>query len=546
MEIVAPAGPSRARRGGVTAAAAALVALHAVLGWWLRPATLSLADDDTIYVLLGRSLRELHYRSPYLVGEPAHVQYPPGFPALLALAGAVVGERMDLLAALQALLSAAALALTFDAVRRRWSPALALLALTLAAVNPLLLETAGTLWSEPPFMALVALSLWAASGAEPSARRLALAGAAAVAAALTRSAGVALVAGLALAWCTERRWRAVALLGAAAGVALGGWFLWTALAPSASAHHPYALDMARGYQRAAGAATLAGAAGAALLRMIYIVAAYPAALVPWNLPLPTVEGTAADNVAWLVVVLASGALGARELWRRWRAAACFLLCYGGVLAVWPWALDRFLAPVMPLVLILLLAGLAAAARWAADRWRLPSGARLAHAAPAAFAVAVAVPALARDARLWRGRAACDRSSPTRAEGCVTADGRSFYRAAEFVRDSTPPGAVVVTLRAASLNYRTGHPAIVAGTLPGAGAPRLPGGGYVLLSRLFASESTFAGGLRARCDRLTLVKRFPPRTFLFRVADPPPGEAGAACSALDWYRANAWLPDDTSR
>jgi hypothetical protein len=142
------------------------------------------------------------------------------------------------------------LACLFDVVRRRWSTEIAFLATAAAAVNPVLLVNAGSITSETLFTTLTLASLRAAERADPARERrqaaaprdAVWAGAFAVAAALTRSAGVTLVAALGVHWLYRRRYRWVLALGVAASVSVGAWLAWTVAAPSRQVRRSYVDD----------------------------------------------------------------------------------------------------------------------------------------------------------------------------------------------------------------------------------------------------------------------------------------------------------------
>src|SRR5262245_59531221 len=80
--------------------AATMVMLHLVLAWLRRAPSLTTMNDDAYYILLARALRAFEYRELFIVGSPIHAQYPPAYPAVLALISALFGERYDLFLAL--------------------------------------------------------------------------------------------------------------------------------------------------------------------------------------------------------------------------------------------------------------------------------------------------------------------------------------------------------------------------------------------------------------------------------------------------------------
>jgi hypothetical protein len=195
--------------------AGALLLLHAALAWLVRVPALTTGNDDSVYLLLGRALRDFHYVQLHVVGTPAEAQYPPLYPALLGIVSALGGERLDLLLAANIGLSVVGLGLLYAAVRRQ-APWVAVLGLALLAINPDLLRLAGGLRSEPLLIALVSAVLLLSGRAAPSRWDLAGAGAAAIGAALARSAGVTVVAALVLTWLATGRIRAAAWLVVAA------------------------------------------------------------------------------------------------------------------------------------------------------------------------------------------------------------------------------------------------------------------------------------------------------------------------------------------
>src|SRR6185436_3869563 len=205
-----------------------LLGLHAVLAWIGRMPGVLTGEDEAIYLLLARQLRHFTYKDVFLTGQPMHAMYPPGYPALLALWGFLVGQRFDELLLLSLACSVAALLLVFLMVRQLWSSTVALLVLAALAVNPFLVDRAGTLASEAPYMLLTMVALWCALRGDR--RNLILAGAAAVAAALTRSIGLTAVAALAAHWLWGRRY-AAAGAGVAAALVGAGWVVWSFTAP---------------------------------------------------------------------------------------------------------------------------------------------------------------------------------------------------------------------------------------------------------------------------------------------------------------------------
>ena len=208
-----------AERGGGRGfawAAVSLAALHAILGLLLYEPTLFTGGDNAGYLILGEALRTGQgYRDLYLPGAPLHAKYPPVFPGLLAVLGAVGGVQFLKLAMLA--FTSAVVWLTARLGRALAGEGVALVAAGLLAVNPTLLDYSHYLLSEGPFLFFVSLSLWSATR-EGRGWQVAAVGAA-VAAFGTRTAGLTLLLALPAAWALAGR-RRQAMVAAAAGVAV--------------------------------------------------------------------------------------------------------------------------------------------------------------------------------------------------------------------------------------------------------------------------------------------------------------------------------------
>src|SRR5688500_17644267 len=211
---------------GHWAIATILLVLFVVLAWMQRVPSLTTANDDATYVLLSRSLSDGGYNSIHLVGAPVHTKYPPVFPALLAGVSVVAGESVDAFVAMNIVLSVIGLALLFSVARRRLPPAVALGGLALSASSPFLQGIAGTVMSEPAFLAFVSLTIWLLAREPGTTSSIALACICATIAALTRTIGVTLVLAVIVLLLVERRWRAAARYAgilAAIAIALSLW-----------------------------------------------------------------------------------------------------------------------------------------------------------------------------------------------------------------------------------------------------------------------------------------------------------------------------------
>ncbi len=530
------------------AVAAVLLLVHAALAWGGREPGLLTAQDDARYMLLGRALRDFSYRDLYLVGQPLHGIYPPGLPALLAVWGALAGESFESFVVPSVLLSTAALGLLFVSVRRVWSPTGALLGLACLAVNPSLVARAGGVRSEPLYMFLSLLCLWALtrrrdpptaeSGVDSS---LLLAGAAAIFAALTRTIGVSLIAAVFLGWLLRRRYRPAVAFAIASLMTVGAWLVWSAVSPSQLEGFHYFADMLRGREE--------GLFGALIARVTRLAPQYGALSLPYILPVPLIQGTPVDNAFWAVVVSVGVLAGLFELFRRWPVAALYLPLYAMVLVVWPYEISRFLEPVIPLVLPTLLLGLALLASRLGGRWSL--------AAMAVMSVAIMARGATMSLDRLAQRQACGEFSITDPPSCIQSDRASFLRAVAYIQERTPSDAVFVTAKPEALYYYTGRRSIllesVLGLAPESFSAELAARGvdYVILGSVHRNEiGRLRDLLEATCAEFRLEASFEPRTYLLRLArdslaapreevTPPAADPIDACEAVGAHgRANA--------
>ncbi len=528
QEQIAPALPADARPATryLWAAVVGLLAVHAILAWLTRSPGIETGQDDAVYIFLSRSLAHGQYRDLFLVGTPPHRNYPPGYPALLALWQAVTGERFDSLVTLSIVCSTAALALTFAMVRRLFSSGTAVLCLAVLAVNPYLVDAAGRVASEAPYAMFSLLALWALTRAETGLSMVLLAGVSSVAAALTRTAGATLLIALGISWILERRFAWVATLAIGGAVAVVLWSFWTATSPvpafyfadatfSASGGMPHSLALEMVY------------------RFVHNAPAYLGLTLPYLLPFPAVPGTVVDNVLGAALTIGGLAAGIGVFARRWRPAALYLLAYGALLALWPWQVSRYMVPVLFLAVPAVLIG----SGWLAKRF----GARWESRTMLAVGFVLALNGAIRTAQMVRIREHCVRGTAFPSPTCVSPKVASFFAALDYVGRYTTPDAVFVSAKAATLFYYTGRRSLwfrdaldmdstsFVPSLARAGAQ------YVLLAGLQSSEPRLADLLSADCRALSLVASFPPSTHLFRIGSEAHPSDGAACRALADYR-----------
>ncbi|HZM95110.1 MAG TPA: hypothetical protein VFB92_16885 [Vicinamibacterales bacterium] len=309
------------------------------------PAT-GLFHDDGIYVVTARALAEGQgYQIISLPQSLPQTKYPILFPWLLSLVWRVAPsfpDNLPLLRIVPLLATAIWLWLSWRlllACGASRAAALAVVALT--AVSPWVVFLGTALLSEMPFAALLTASLLLLTRVRNQTatigRLCAFAGLLAGACFLTRTAGVAVLAG-GLAWLiVTRRWLGAAAYGTAAAVIVipwVGWVLWNA-ADTASY---YSLSNYGSWNVVFHYAW----------REKFTVIAINA--LNWILGSSSLWGL--DVTPWLVVpaaLLAACALRGMWLTRRHPITWC-VIAYTAIIMAWVWPPIRFLVPVMPLML----------------------------------------------------------------------------------------------------------------------------------------------------------------------------------------------------
>lgn len=512
--------------------AALVLIVHAALAWLARAPGVRTGEDDAIYVLLGRALRGFQYRELFRVDAPIHTMYPPGYPALLAVWSALGGEGFNWLVALNIVCSVGALAFTFAAVRRLTDQYVALTCLGALAFNPSLIDAAGKIASEAPFTFFSAVVMWALCRKSPGPALLVLAGAASIAAALTRSVGVTLILAVGLYWLLQRRFRAVALLAVAAALTVGLWLSSTVAAPEQAPGNSYIADAT---VRPRNSTFVKTVFDRALSKLSYTKDVY------WLLPMPTIEGTSIDNIIGVPIVAAGLLGGAAWLLLNWPAALIYLITYSGLLILWPWRIDRFLVPLLPWIVPAVLIGLGRVAGLVRPRWDGP----VLGIAATGLLITGAVSVFS----VIRSQTACDPGAPIPSRPCLSADQASFFAATEYIRSHASPDAVVLTGKFPTVYYYTGrHVFSLTQALDQRPSEfvdylRRENVAYVLLPAvmLFTEGVSRFGApalgpmLEANCRQLTLEASFPPSTFLFHVpADARSASPDTACAAVKTY------------
>ena len=504
-----------------------LASVHLLLGLLLFDPTLFTGGDNAGYMILGEALISgTGYRDIYLPAAPLHTKYPPLYPLLLAALTPLGGLQLFKLASLG--LTTSTVWMTYRLGTRLVGRLPAILATTLLALSPVLLEYSHWVLSEALFVLLVATALlWLQH--DGTTLPLALGLAAAGGAFLTRTAGLPLLAAVVLFLALERKpWRLAAAIGTAA-VTAGGWWTYQRLVLSASgragSQPTYLQEMLlrNPYDPAAGTAAPADL----VVRATDNAWRYASEILPRAVAGSPAEGTALSAALMPLGLLLAGlafAGWARRSGRRVGPAELFALLYGLMLLLWPtvWTDQRFLLPLLPLILLYASAGALGAGRWLRRRsepgW---AGSLPALALTAVLGIGAAVSSITRMPdrihclAAYRAGSACD--PPAFA---------SFYEAAEWTARSTAPESIVVSRKPRIFYWISGrrgdiYPYSSDTDRVLAGMERI-GADYVVVDAISGTTDRYlVPALRAHLARFqTVYEGGDPPTFVLRF-DPQP-------------------------
>ena len=521
-----PARRSSTKR--TTAFLGALLAAHAVLVWTLHQRTVFLFGDDASYLILARSLRAFGYRELQFIGDPVAARFPPGYPLALAAWTSIFGESLDAVAVLGMLASVSMLIALFVAIRRRWSDQLALLVVAAVAVSPNVVILAGATASEALFTALTIWSLCIADKADdnPSARRAFVSSALAVFAAMTRSAGVTLIGALGLRWLTQRRWGRVIGLAVATALSVGLWLTWTAYAPDRTFRRSY-VDDAVNVRSGDGSLI-----GTFAQRISDNVTGYAGQAIATELHLPLTSATWVDNAVWMILIAVFSAIGLFAFWKRWRVAALYFGAYMIMLAIWPYLIGRFVVPVLPLLIALMVIG-----AWTiADQLTSRTAAHL----PVVIAAGLAASSLIAIARTTEQEAECVRTRTA----CTYPAALDYLDAVRFVSTLPASEQHFITPKSATLYYYTERKSPywdeVLSLDSATFRPYLQKHQikHVIVGPVFHDYDIVYRLLLANCEYFDIARAYSPDTFVMVARDTPRPDGRQAPSCVTAARAFA--------
>jgi len=337
-----------------------LVALLTVTPW-----PVGAYQDDAIYTVLAKALATGEgYRMINLPGAPHATHYPPGYPFFLSLlwrlSPSFPGNIVLFKFANAAWLGLAALgAWAFARKRLNWRPLGSALVSAAGSLAIVVLLVTGVVLSEPMFMALLFPALLLSERAvEDGTPRYALAaGLACGLLALVRTLGGAILPAALLVMLLRRQFRGAVVMAASAAVLLVPWQLWLnawqgeippVLMGKYGAYGPW---IAQGVQE--GGMTFVREVVIANVKSIQGFVGY--LFMPITLAWPRAIAFAG--------VCGLAAIGLAVFAKRSPVTFLFLLAYAAVVVLWPFAPDRFVFAVWPLLTLCGFAGLVTIWRW---------------------------------------------------------------------------------------------------------------------------------------------------------------------------------------
>lgn len=413
----------------------AILALHLVLSLALFDPKLSTGGDNAQYLILAKSLLQGSYSNLQEPGSPPHSQYPPLFPMLLAPVVAISGGSFIPVKLLIVACGITGLFMFFLVLRRLSSGRDWVLPVLLLAVSPLFLSYAHDTYTEVPFVMVSLPALYfLLRGAQEKRRWLwaGLAGLFAGLAFLTRTQGLALPLGLGAFLAVKRRWSELGVFALVFGLVWLPWLIRDLRVPHDAGY--LAQLLRRDWYNAASGNI---GAGEFLKRIFDNIGSYLLRVLP-AVVLPVLASARA--VLPLFGVLVSGV----TLWgfveearkRGMGMLEWYVLLAAGVLSVWPtvWSGDRFLLPILPLLLWYLIVGFRDLAR------RLKLAKLPAYAAGLLVVLCLAVNIGQAGANL---KNLSDYAKGDRFAGYDDA-WRTYFQAAQWLREHTPADAIVVS------------------------------------------------------------------------------------------------------
>jgi len=443
------------REGRPARIAIALAAVHAVLALVAFNPSPFMGGDNGAYYALARSLVERHaYLSLWEPSAPAHTQYPPVYPTILAFLWLLGMHGWIVMKSVVVVASVLSVGLSYLWLRRTTTPGIAAACGVLLAISPGVLDLSHWELSDVPAWALTMLALWASTHLAGSPERERLADeqhhgrwlgvmvAGAVLGNFTRSAGLPLVVA-ALAWLAlRRRWKDLGVLAGVFFPLFFLWWLWGKLNGSPGyLGYIWAVDP---YQPVKGTIDLMGLLSRSWVNTVRYGVMHLPSLLTWD----------PQHRSWIgfPVLLLAIAGWARRL-RKPGLAEVWVPPYMALLLIWPstWSGERFLLPLLPL----LFCYAAEVLRDIGLRFRQPLAAKLVPLAAAAVVLVAALPGLANE--LHAGRECSREYAAGDPFPCMGPEYHDFFVLAAVTRGKLLPGSAVLSRKATLFYAVSGYP-----------------------------------------------------------------------------------------
>lgn len=339
----------------MTALTGACLAAASVVILLCAPAQyLGRQQDDIVYVIAAQALTRGRYSLLTTPGTPAIVDYSPGLPLALAPLALLAGDHTLYYQLFCALILAACPWALWFWLRKTKEPASALPVALLFATSPLVLSQSGTVMTEAPYTLLnLALLTWLAGeqGREHGRGSGLAPGSVLAYMTLLRSPGLSLWPALLAEPLRQKRWKESGMLLAAPCLAVVSWLAWCRW------NRSYSPDMAEWsltYRGQDAGQFFRVAASNLRFYMISLGSCF----------LPDFWGGATAGLLAGCAVAAAAFAGAVKSLRRDPAhPAVIMLGTASLMHIfWGWQYERYLLPLLPLVLAFMALGLGKAWR----------------------------------------------------------------------------------------------------------------------------------------------------------------------------------------
>jgi hypothetical protein len=432
----------------------ALALLHLVLAAVsYHPAPFS-GGDDAAYLSLARSLIERHdYTDIWDPALPAHTQYPPIFPVVVA-----IGELLKLDPAvgmkyMMILISTGAVLASCVWLRRVTSPGVAFLAGLFIATSPEVLTLGQEVLSDPLFwlFSMLALIAWRNTAVDREGgeltgrieiRSVILATAATLAAYFTRSAGAPLLLAVVIWLVLRKQYRAIAIVAAMSAPFILAWW-WRGHINGGDGYlAPFiAVDP---YNPARGTVS----AGDLLERVAKNAIAYSSEHLS-----RLVFGTPRTGVAFGAAFAIAMIYGWARRLRKPILADIWLPIYLTLVILWPetWSGARFLFPVIPLLALYV-------GETINDLAKAASHPKIFAAALILAGLVTVGPSLKKQARIG---SVCRQQYAMGADfPCTHPYFQDFFQTAEKTRGRLPEGSVVISRKPTIFFLHSGYRSVL--------------------------------------------------------------------------------------